>query len=161
MALEQATVFKTIGVLKSGIRKKPVATGIGTKHRYRYLVRGHEWIINGKSIWIKPQLRGEGEFLSRSIGATEEAQQAAKDIEAPVPLTVNVPKFTFDLLPLALPAPAPEPVLTITYGDGQKATFTPEEVRASVKDCDEQLALTPARRSLVRSVLDFLFSLFR
>lgn len=79
VALEQAEIFTKVGVLKSGVRKKPVATGTGTQHGYRYLVRGHERIINGKAIWIKPQIRGQGEFIDKAIG-TEEAVNPAQKI---------------------------------------------------------------------------------
>ena len=54
MALEQAVFLKSAGILKSGKRRKTVATGEGTKHRYRYFVRGHERIVSGKVIWVKP-----------------------------------------------------------------------------------------------------------
>jgi hypothetical protein len=91
VALEQATIFKTVDVLKSGVQRKPVNTGTGTKHRYRYLVRGHERIINGKVIWVKPQIRGEGEFLARSVGTSNQAAVAGEAIAGPQTVNVMVP----------------------------------------------------------------------
>lgn len=153
LALEQATIFQTVGVLKSGARRKPIATGTGTKHRYRYLVRGHERIINGKSIWIKPQVRGEGEFLARSIG-TDEAIDAAKEIEPKAEVTVEVPA---------------EEAKQEAISD-ETAQEIVEQVEAPFVDADgEEIKpdepppqpVMPQPRSLFRNAVRFLLSLFR
>lgn len=71
VAIEQAEIFEKVSVLKSGTQKRPVATGTGTQHGYRYVVRGHERIINGRAIWIKPHIRGEGELVVKAVGTEE------------------------------------------------------------------------------------------
>jgi hypothetical protein len=172
LALEQATIFKTVGVLKSGVQKRPVATGAGTRHRYRYLVRGHERIINGKSIWIKPQVRGEGEFLARSIG-TEEAEVAAKEIEPPVEVKVLAEEARADE-----PAVSAETVDEVVEQVDQPATdaeVTPEPVAPTVPVAEPEptpaimepppVVPTPRvakpRRSVLQSAVRFFLSLFR
>lgn len=109
VALEQAVILKSAGILKSGVRRRHVLNpGSGTKHRYRYLVRGHERVINGKSIWVKPQIRGNGEFMVLPTATTPEVQALIPETA----VTVVVPaEATHEpaRAPLMLPAPNPAP----------------------------------------------------
>jgi hypothetical protein len=108
VAIEQATILKSAGLLKSGVRRKKVMNpGSGTKHRYRYLVRGHERIINGKSIWVKPQIRGSGEFMVVPTATSPDILVPKTPVSVPMSveprLMLSAPRM------LLLPAPRPKP----------------------------------------------------
>jgi hypothetical protein len=159
LALEQAEIFKTVAVLKSGVRKKPVATGTGTQHRYRYLVRGHERIINGKSIWIKPQIRGQGEFLNRATG-TEEAKVAADVIEPPAAVTVQAEAPVSTETPPVVEAAPAEPAATAMPDETPAAPVEQPDPADRVQPPPQP---DPPRRkpSLVRSAVRLVLSFFR
>ena len=151
LALEQADLFKTVAVLKSGVCRKPVATGTGTHHRYRYLVRGHERIVNGKSIWIKPQIRGQGEFLNLATG-TEEAREAAKEIEPPTKITINVPAD--------VAAPESPPAVDVPQASAEPSSPV-EESPVLIPCTVERTPAPPERPSLLRSAVRAFLSFFR
>jgi hypothetical protein len=119
LALEQATILKSAGILRSGVQRKPVATGTGSKHRYRYLVRGHERIVGGKVIWVKPQIRGEGEFMVLPTATSGDIEVPAAAVKVMVPKRMLLLPAPVQLL---LPAPRPpEPPVRPSGGILSKA----------------------------------------
>ncbi len=65
--LGQTEMRDQVYVIKRGTTKTKY-TGLGTKHSHQYTVTGHERIICGKAIWVKPHIRGEGEFIAKNLG---------------------------------------------------------------------------------------------
>lgn len=73
----QKVLAKKCKMLQGG-NTKTVATGEGTKHSYRYEVRGHWRNTDSGVIWVNPHKRGEGEEDKSPYVTTETVKETVK-----------------------------------------------------------------------------------
>jgi len=85
--------------LKSETRVKYKSTGLGTKHRYRYDVRGHFHTYNTKQgpkvIWISEYQKGQGEYIKKGY----QLNQSIKVVQAQgLTIFARIKKFFNNLI---------------------------------------------------------------